>query len=296
MSNAMTEFKITTDLSALRQQVIEANFDEVREWLDKNLAPYRDLAVSSDDLSTAKSYRASIRKVRDRIDQSRKEAKAAALAAYSDFETKCKELTGLCDDAANAIDIQVKAFEDAEKREKLAAIRADYDEHITEEMEIYCPWERVFNPKWENKGYSIELAQEEIYEAIMGTANDLEAIREMGGNDTPYLLDVYKQTHSMTAVVRKASELQTMREREEKRKAEDAEFQKARANAIKQRSVPTGINVHDMMDATSGAGVPSSQQEEEFVTVDFRVTCTKQQLTLLGQYMKQNGIAYGRCG
>ena len=282
MSGAMTEFKITSDLSALRQQVIDANFDEVRAWLVENLAPYRDMAVSADDLSTAKSYRANIRKVRDRIDQSRKEAKAAALEAYTLFEAKCKELTGLCDETANDIDAKVKAFEDAEKREKLAAIRADYDEHITEEMEIYCPWERVFNPKWENKGYSIELAQEEIYEAIMGTANDLDAIREMGGSDTPYLLDVYKQTHSMTAVVRKASELQTMREREEARKRE-AEEAAARA---KERFAQT----------ISAAQAPVIEAEDEpIVTVSFRVTCTKAQLTALGQYMKQNGIKYGRC-
>lgn len=286
MSGAMTEFKITSDLSALRQQVIDANFDEVRAWLVENLAPYRDMAVSADDLSTAKSYRANIRKVRDRIDQSRKEAKAAALEAYTLFEAKCKELTGLCDETANDIDAKVKAFEDAEKREKLAAIRADYDEHITEDMEIYCPWERVFNPKWENKGYSIELAQEEIYEAIMGTANDLDAIREMGGNDTPYLLDVYKQTHSMTAVVRKASELKTMREREEARKRE-AEEAAARA---KERFAQT----------ISAAQAPVVEEESEpeaepLVTVSFRVTCTKSQLTALGQYMKQNGIKYGRC-
>lgn len=286
MSGAMTEFKITSDLSALRQQVIDANFDEVRAWLVENLAPYRDMAVSADDLSTAKSYRANIRKVRDRIDQSRKEAKAAALEAYTLFEAKCKELTGLCDETANDIDAKVKAFEDAEKREKLAAIRADYDEHITEEMEIYCPWERVFNPKWENKGYSIELAQEEIYEAIMGTANDLDAIREMGGNDTPYLLDVYRQTHSMTAVVRKASELQTVREREEKRKLEAAE---------KERIATAAVRPRNDEDAASSADVSPSTQEEELITVDFRVTCTKQQLTALGQYMKQNGIKYGRC-
>ena len=116
----------------------------------------------------------------------------------------------------------------------------------------------------------------------------------MGGNDTPYLLDVYKQTHSMTAVVRKASELQTVREREEKRKADDAEFQKARADALKQKSTPIGINVHDMMDATSGADVSPSNQEEAFVTVAFRVTCTKAQLSALGEYMKRSGIKYGR--
>lgn len=293
MSGAMTEFKITSDLSSLRQQVIEANFEEVRGWLEENLAPYRDMAVTPDGLAAAKAYRASIRKVKDRIEQSRKEAKAAALEAYSAFEVKCKELTGLCDEAANNIDAQVKAFEDAEKREKIAALRADYDSHITEELKAFCPWERVLNPKWENKGYSIDLAKEEIYEQITGTERDLSAIREMGGEDTPYLLDVYKQTHDLSAVVRKASDLQTMREREAARKLE-AEAQKSSTvmDAVK---VAAASRVAEIIRNSGNAqAAPEEPKQEPLVTVDFRVQCTKSQLAALGQYMKQNGIKYGR--
>ena len=282
MSGAMTEFKITSDLSALRQQVIDANFDEVRAWLIENLAPYRDMAVSADDLSTAKSYRANIRKVRDRIDQSRKEAKAAALEAYTLFEAKCKELTGLCDETANDIDAKVKAFEDAERKEKIENLHAEYVALTNDELELYCPWENIFDPKWGNKSFPYDHAFAEINAALSQTKVDIEAIREMGGSDTPYLLDVYKQTHSMTAVVRKASELQTMREREEARKRE-AEEAAARA---KERFAQT----------ISAAQAPVIEAEDEpIVTVSFRVTCTKAQLTALGQYMKQNGIKYGRC-
>lgn len=266
MSNAMTEFRITSDLAALRSQIISANFDEVREWLNENLAPYRDMAVTPDEIPTAKTYRANIRKVKDRIEQSRKEAKAAALEAYSAFETKCKELTGLCDEAANNIDAQVKAFEDAEKREKIAAIRADYDSHITDEIQPFCPWEYVFNPKWENKGYSIDAAKEEICERIVLTESDLAAIRDMGGEDTPYLLDAYRQTHNLSAVIRKAADLKAMREQEASRKSEEDE----------------------------NLAILGAEEDEPRVTVVFKVECTKAQLAALGEYMKRNGIQYGR--
>lgn len=295
MSNAMTEFRITTDLSALRSQIIDANFAEVREWLDENLAPYRDMAVSADDLSTAKTYRANIRKVKERIEQSRKEAKAAALEAYSAFEAKCKELTGLCDEAANNIDTQVKAFEDAEKQAKIAELRADYDSHITEDLEPFCPWERVFNPKWENKGYSIDAAKEEIYECISRTENYLSAIRDMGGDDTPYLLDVYKQTHDMAAVVRKASELKTMREREAARKREESERAAREAELLAEASRASHtpvIEAPPQPPTVTNAAI--GLEDSEMITVAFKVFCTKAQLTALGQYMKQNGIRYGR--
>lgn len=285
MSGEMTEFRITSDLSALRGQVIEANFAEVREWLDTNLAPYRDMAVTQDTISTAKAYRASIRKVRDRIDESRKEAKAAALAAYNAFETKCKELTGLCDEAANAIDTQVKAIEQAERDAKLAEIRAAYDELAVGEMADYCPWGRVYNPKWENKGITAEAAVQEIAHAMADTVNDLNTVRQMGGDDTTYLLDVYKQTHDLSAVVRKASELKTMREREAARKRE-AEEADARA---KERFEQAAATAHAPV-----VEAPADPKDEPLVTVSFKVTCTKSQLTALGQYMKANGIKYGR--
>lgn len=279
MSGEMTEFKITSDLSALRGQVIDANFDEVQEWLENNLAPYRELAVTPETISTAKSYRANIRKVRDRIDDSRKEAKKAALAVYETFEQKCKTLTGLCDDAANAIDSQIKALEEADAKKKIEQLHSEYVALADEELESYLPWGVINNPKWANKTYSYDQAAAEISEAIESTRNDLETIRTMGGTDTPYLLDVYRQTRNLSAVIRKASELKTMRQREEQRER-DAAWQReedARRKAERERT-----------DA-------EQKDKTHMYSVVFRVNCTKQQLIELGAYMKMNGIAYERC-
>lgn len=282
MSEAMTEFRITSDLSALRGQVIEANFDEVRAWLDTNLAPYREMAVTPDTISTAKQYRANIRKVRDRIDESRKEAKNAALSAYSAFELKCKELTGLCDEAANSIDTQVKALEEEEAKQKIEALHSEYIALSDDDIETYCPWGAINNPKWANKGYSAETALEEIRIAIQNTRDDIATIRDMGGDDTPYLLDVYRQTRNISAVIRKASELKTMRQREELRAKEEAERAKCAAEA---KEAPA--------EKAKEEPAPAPVQEKLY-TVSFKVTCTKEQLTALGEYMKRNGIKYGR--
>ena len=116
------EFKITTDLTQLSNGGIEANFEAVRAWLNESLAPYRTMAVTEDNIRDARSYRAAVRKVKDGIDQSRKAVKIAAMAPYAQFEARCKELTGLCDEAAAALDGQIKAIEDAERSEKLRGL------------------------------------------------------------------------------------------------------------------------------------------------------------------------------
>ena len=131
-----------------------------------------------------------------------------------------------------------------------------------------------------------DTAAAEIAEAVENTRNDLETIRTMGGADTPYLLDVYRQTRNLSAVIRKASELKTMRQREEQRER-DAAWQReedARRKAERER-----------MEAEQNmAAAPGKEQEEEMYSVVFRVNCTKSQLIALGEYMTKSGISYGK--
>lgn len=258
------EFQITTNLDTVRSQQIEANFDAVAAWLDKELSPYANMVVTEDTVAEAKSDRAKIRKVKDRIEQYRKEAKNAALAPYNEFEAKCKVLTGKLDAAAENLDVQVKDFERQEAEAKLAEIKEVYLSWDNDEAKLYRPWETIVNVKWANKGYNIDDAKEEVRAALNHAEVDVASIRTMGGDDTPYLLNVYGQTHDMGAVVRAASELATTRAQEQARKDRE-------------------------QNSANGNGAHS-----KLVTIDFRVTATKAQIVKLGNWMRENGIEFGR--
>lgn len=283
------EFKITTDLATVRDQQIDANFDEVAAWLDAELKPYVGLVVTADAIPSAKTYRANLRKVKERIEDYRKEAKKAALAPYTVFEEKAKILTGKIDKAVENIDGQIKAFENAEADAKIAEVKKYYLAAGNEEIRECCPWERIYADKWRNKGFSADMAKGSIDGAFEVVEHDLAAVRDMGGDDTPYLLDVYKQTHDLADVIRKASELKTAREREEQRKREEEEATKTFMEAVTTAAAERVAKI-----VRSGGNAPV-KAEEPLVTVDFRVTCTKVQLNELGQWMKRNGIKYGRC-
>lgn len=285
MSNEMMEFRITSDLNTLRGQVISANFDEVRQWLDTNLEPYRQLAVTEDSMAQAKSYRATIRKVADRIDACRKEAKAAALAPYMPFEEKCKALTAMCAEAANSIDEQVKAIEGADREAKMAELKAYFEENATE-VSDYLKWEDIINPSWGNKGYALSTAKQDIAEAISNAAGDIAAIREFGDLDVAYLLQVYAETHSLGAVMQKQSALNAERKRESMRKLEE----------LRQKEMEDAVRAEDEFpeEEVKTPVEPFFPQDDTLVTVAFKVICTKEQLKALGQYMRDNGIRYGR--
>lgn len=300
------EFEITSNLDVIRNQSITANFDAVAGWLDEELAPYQGMVVTADMIPTAKTYRANIRKVRDRIEQYRKEAKSAALAPYEIFAEQCKVLTGKLDCAADNLDRQVKDYEEQEKEMKLSILKNVYDTESTEELRGYLTWERMLNPKWVNKGYPAETAKTEIVTALRETEKDLETIRGMGADDTPYLLNVYRREHDLSAVVRKASELKTMREREEarkreaedRRKAAEAEYQRMREQEQRKQQEAQRQAVVNKEEPEQGEFAfdeeETSHEEDPLCAVAFKVVCTKSQLLALGRYMRENGIKYGR--
>ena len=146
------------------------------------------------------------------------------------------------------------------------------------------------NPKWSNKGYSVEDATQEIYNALSRTERDLAAIRSMGGDNVAYLLDTYRNTLDISEVIRKNAEINARKAIEEQRRRE-AEERRAAAEAEAQRRKALEVQPAPVVPATVEE---PDDEKEELMTVVFKVSCTKAQLSALGQYLKANGIKYGR--
>lgn len=309
----MIEFRITSDLQELRKQAIEANFEETKVWLTENLEPLRTMAVTPESAAQAKQYRAAVRKVRDRIDESRKMAKAAALEAYSSFETKCKELTALCEEAANALDVQIKAMEEAAKQEKKNRL-VEYFAQVVGDMAEWLTFDDCFNPKWLNATYAESTAWMDINAAIDRFRADLNAIRALHSEFETTLLDEYTRTRNISAVLVKNETLGRMKAAEEERKRKEAEAAAKYAEALEeskrvadetmrqaeQKASETGRSVvetlgelskpvNDLVDEDDHE-MPAAQEPE--YKVDFRVFGTARQLDGLKAYMQKNGIRF----
>ena len=309
----MIEFRITSDLQELRKQAIEANFEETKAWLTENLDPLRTMAVTPESTAQAKEYRAAVRKIRDRIDESRKMAKAAALEAYSSFETKCRELTALCEEAAGALDVQIKAMEEAAKQEKKARL-AEYFAQVVGDMAEWLTFDDCFNPKWLNATYAESTAQMDVCAAIDRCRADLNAIRALHSEFETTLLEEYTRTRNISAVLVKNETLGRMKAAEEERKRKEAEAAAKYAAVIEeakraadevmqqaeQKASETGRSVTETLGELSrpvndlvdedGHEIPAAQEPE--YKVDFRVFGTARQLDGLKAYMQKNGIRF----
>lgn len=306
------EFRITTDLAPLRQFQIHANFEETKVWLTENLEPLRTMAVTPESMSQCKQYRASIRKVSARIDESRKMAKAAALEAYSSFETKCKELTALCEEAANALDVQIKAMEEAAKQEKKNRL-AEYFARVVGDMAEWLTFDDCFNPKWLNATCAESTAWMDINAAIDRCRADLNAIRALHSEFETTLLDEYTRTRNISAVLVKNETLGRMKAAEEERKRKEAEAAAKYAAAQRQKMTPLKpecigeSDEYEVIDIVGTVEPQQAQQVNDLVDedghemlaaqepeykVDFRVFGTARQLDGLKAYMQKNGIRF----
>lgn len=316
--SGMVEFRITSDLQEIRKQAITTNYADVKAWVDGVAEQYRSIVVTEDGVQAAKQDRANLRKLQANIDQVRKECRAAALAVSAETEANCKELVATLETAVQSLDTQAKAFETRRKDEKAARLKTYFDrENELHNTNTYLTWEGVLDPKWLNATASEDAAEKAIDAIITDTVNGIAAIVSLQSPFEVELLDHYRETHDVTAVLQKNARLLEMKKAQEEREkaAREAAEQKAAAlleeskraaeqsmEQAEQKASETGRSlvetlgelskpVNDLVDE-DGNEMPYAQAPE--YTVDFRVHGTAAQLNGLKAYMKEHGIRFGR--
>ena len=285
------EFTVdNTALATVRDIVINANFEEVETALRDMVAPYASMIVTEDAIADAKSDRAKLRKVRTSIDDYRKSVEKTYKEPVEVFKSRVKPLLEICDSGIENLDSQVKAFENAQKQAKIDGLNSYFDAHAGEAAE-FISFQQIRNPKWENSGFSVEDAQAEIDAAISKTSDSVMAIRAVGNEFVPSLLQEYARCHDLAGVLKMNQELIARKEAEEKRR-EAEELRRAAAEAkAKQPSVARPTEEV----AKSFAAIPAeTEASEPIMQVDFRVYATREQLNALKAFLNGNGIRYGR--
>lgn len=201
--------------------VINSNFDELKQQLEKELAPYKNLTVSEDEIKLAKDDLAYLRKQRTEIESRRKEVKKAYSEPLVAFETSCKELTGIFDDAIKNISDQLDLFEQdriARKRERISKL---YEEQVGELLE-FLPIEENYNTKWDNKSYSDNDIAFDISALKQKVMSDIEVIRSLSSEIEEDCLAAYKKAgNDLKAAIQKNNDYNAAKKlAEEKVKAE----------------------------------------------------------------------------
>lgn len=291
---------------------IDFNHEELKAELERRLQKYQGLVYTEETVSEAKKDRASLNKFKKALNDKRLEIKRLCLAPYEDFESKVKELVGMVEQPVNEIDAQVKGFEE-QKREMKRADIEDFWNLQESDVKTLVSLDRVFNPRWLNTTYSMKKVEEEIMEFFSKVESELALIEELETEFEDQVIRIYLQDFNVAKAMAenkalvdqkaKREELKRQREEAEAARKKAAEEEKAAAarqeeEAQQDAPEPTRVAASKVMGHEVQPAPPvlaeQVEQVEQIEQIDFRVWATPEQLGKLKNFLRENGIEYGR--
>lgn len=277
---------IALSVDDLTENGIE-DYDQLKAKVLEDVSVFKGIIISEDNLDEAPKWRAELNKKAKRISDFR-------IAFEKDFKkriekstSQLKELASFYADASSNIDVQVKEFDEKRKQEKNAAIGKIYEDCI-EDMREFLPLEKLYNDKWGNKGFSLADIEKEIKSRVATTKDSIEAIQTLGTKYESQMISAYLARFDMSDALKKKAELEQIdAEMERRRKAAEEEAIRKQAEA-------------DARAAVENATVVPIEEEEEPIAQEqeyrlaFEVFGSKEQLTALCNYIRENGYRYNR--
>ena len=198
--NNQLSVDVKTNIEKDLPQIIEFNFEPLKAGLSEALEKYQGVVVTQETIKDAKDTRAELNRFKKSLNDTRIAYTKAWNKPAEVFKGKMDELIGMVDECSAAIDRQIKAFDDAEREEKRAAIAAFYTNNVKELKDI-LPLERIWDDKWLNKGTKPVDATTQLYDRIEAVRKDLKTIDTMEIAHKDYLHSAYLQTLNIGAAL-----------------------------------------------------------------------------------------------
>lgn len=277
-----------------------ANLEVLKAELQPKLEKYNNLVVTADSIKEAKADKAALNKLRSAIEDQRKAIKKQYLEPYNVLETQCKEVVGLIDAPIQAIDKQIKVFDEMDENKKYTEINEAF---LKMDPPDWIQLENILNPKWRNKTLKTDTLITEIKGAVKELVDGLNKITEMYANE-PYLLSItqfFKEHKDFSKTAVYAAQMRTAyeKERQEKLKAQmlaaaaEAEQQNTLLNASEQpATVSNDVTPVKDTEAEKTPLETASDSTQKVYKGKFEVETTGEKLKALAAYMKANDILY----
>lgn len=291
MSLALNQITVTVKKMVLGE--IETNADEVIAFIDERAEDYSvDKFVG--DADAAKKARAELNKgdtaMKDMVADLTAQWMAPIQPTIDKLVAGRKKIKGLslsCDEIVKA----KEAEEDEKKRNQIT------EYWNTREFDL-VPLERIFDPRWLNKGASLT---KEVYPAIDAKIKEIyesvKTIEDVGGEDVVVMKSEYFKTLDLGAAVRRGNELKADRERIEREKATRAQREQTAQLNEQNRELIKEENAEKKAEpvrsvAAAALGVTPSDPGQEVVTYVMEFTGTRDAMYKLREWMTANRITY----
>ena len=278
------EIQIYAPTQAQPLTPVRWNYEEVKKWVEDGLEAYKGRVYTESTITDAKKDRATLNKLAEAIDTRRKEMKEMYLQPYTAFEAEAKEIYAMIKAQSAEIDVQVKAFENSKKEQKLEQIKEAYAT-IAGNLAGVVSYERIHNPKWLNATANVSTVTTEISAIVERISVGLSSIDTL--NLEPSMAEQVKGVFLKNFDLAEAI---AEKDRIEKQRIALEQYKKAQESpAVNEEQYTPQNNTTAYVETDS-----EPSKEIEIHTVIFKVEATAEQLNALKQFLNTNHIKYGR--
>jgi len=211
-------------------QNYEFNFEELHNELTISLEKYRNLIITDDSIKEAKASRADLNKLKKELSDKVIEIKKNHLKPFDLFKSQTDKLISLINEPVQAIDFQVKAYEQKLKDEKYKQIEKFWSEQCP--LSIDIPFSKVFKDSYLNVGISLKKITEEIEVFFQKAISDVEIIKSLNSEFEIPVLEAYYRDFDMSAAMREKASFEARKqaqlERERQIKADEERIERER--------------------------------------------------------------------
>lgn len=220
---------------------IESNLDAVKASIESYIKDYENYAVSEDTVKDSKQLVSDLRKQQKALDAERKQIKKDWNAPFTEWEKKAKDVIALYDKPILLINDQLLKFEEDRKSKKRADIRVAYMEVVAaidmnNELEDFCPIEKIYDSKWEKASVSMKSIKEEIQQKLEAVGMQIDTIRSMESEFEDKGLEEFKKTLNLQSAVKLMNQYKKQKEEILARQEEERERLEAEQRAAEEKA------------------------------------------------------------
>lgn len=262
------------------------NFDQLKTAVEAYANKYQGMAVTASTEKESKSSRAELRKLKQALDDKRKEIRKKYAEPYQRFADQIKDLEMTLDSSINPIDAGLKELEEQQRQLRLKHVNA----LIAEMAPNYHvePGEVEIDPTWLNKTTTKKKVTEGIADVMGYIKKQHDDLKTGISTITKYAqayqidpagwIDQLKQGQDVNYLLQAIDN--QVKLNKQKQQTLEAQAAEAQTHQIQQKD--------KTIDTNTGEIVSHS--------VSLKITATIPQMKLLRAFMDRNGIRYQRVG
>lgn len=280
----MLEIRVTSPTDDAFVEHIVWNADEIAKEVEAKVGYYKNLVYTEDQVTEAKKDRATLRKFVTALKDKDREIKDLCMKPYDEFHNQMLKIIALVEEPAELIDKQVKEYEEGQKRQKLAAINDLF------EKKGFQPWvslEKIMNPKWLNKSYSMRqidadmtTIQHKIGEDILLINGQKEGMQAA--------LSEYKRSMDVSASIAAAQRYM------EAKRAEEELTRTMNAEPVQATQDPIPYEKPQIIPPPKSVPLPEVYQDGTPVRKElmFKVLVTREEMQKLNRFLLDNHYTF----